>query len=141
MRPIIVGEVFSVETQKKVRIVVDHHHNQYSDIKAMPAQSSFDSVLSLAVIPFADLSPDGGEEYFGDGLADELLNVFAQVDEMKVAGRTSSFAFKGKDKDLREIGEILGVATILEGSIRKSGDCLRITVQLIKADDGFHVWS
>ena len=96
---------------------------------------------SIAVLPFVDLSPAGDQEYFADGISEELLNVLAQAKEMKVAGRTSSFAFKGRNEDLREIGKVLGVAHILEGSVRKSGDTVRITAQLIKADDGFHLWS
>lgn len=96
---------------------------------------------SIAVLPFADLSPDGSQQYFGDGIAEELLNVFAKMDEMQVAGRTSSFAYRGQNKDLREIGRVLNVAHILEGSIRKSGDKIRVTAQLIKVDDGFHIWS
>ena len=96
---------------------------------------------SIAVLPFADLSSDGSQEYFGDGIAEELLNVLAKIEEMQVAGRTSSFAFKGKNEDLREIGRVLNVAHILEGSIRKSGERVRVTAQLIKVDDGFHLWS
>lgn len=96
---------------------------------------------SIAVLPFADMSEAGDQEYFADGISEELLNVLARVDDLKVAGRTSSFAFKGRNEDLRKIGEILGVAHILEGSVRKSGDRVRVTAQLIKADDGFHLWS
>lgn len=96
---------------------------------------------SIAVLPFVDLSPNGDQEYFGDGISEELLNVMAQVKELEVAGRTSSFAFKGQNKDLREIAEILDVAHILEGSVRKSGDKIRVTAQLIRADNGFHMWS
>jgi TolB-like protein len=97
--------------------------------------------LSIAVLPFADMSPDGDQEYFSDGLSEELLNVLAQIGELRVAGRTSSFAFKGRNEDLRAIGEQLGVANILEGSVRKSGDRLRITAQLVSAADGYHLWS
>ena len=96
---------------------------------------------SIAVLPFVDLSREGDQEYFGDGIAEELLNVFAKVKDMKVAGRTSSFAYKDENQDLREIGRVLGVATILEGSIRKQGQRVRVTAQLVKADDGFHIWS
>jgi TolB-like protein len=96
---------------------------------------------SIAVLPFADLSQAGDQEYFADGISEELLNVLAQVQGMKVAGRTSSFAFKGRNEDLREIGEILGVAHILEGSVRSQGDRVRVTAQLIQASDGFHLWS
>jgi TolB-like protein len=97
--------------------------------------------LSIAVLPFADMSPDGDQEYFSDGLSEELLNVLAQIPELRVAGRTSSFAFKGRNEDLRGIGEQLNVAHVLEGSVRKSGDRLRITAQLVSASDGYHLWS
>ena len=107
------------------------------------ASSSGDSsgIASIAVLPFVDLSPKGDQEYFSDGLSEELLNVLAKVKEMKVAGRTSSFKFKGKNDDLKVMGAELGVAHILEGSVRKSGDRIRITAQLIKVNDGFHMWS
>ncbi|TDJ34556.1 MAG: tetratricopeptide repeat protein, partial [Gammaproteobacteria bacterium] len=81
------------------------------------------------------------QEYFTDGISEELLNVLARVPDFHVAGRTSSFAFKGEEQDLRKIAEMLGVENILEGSVRKSGDRIRITAQLVKADDGFHLWS
>ncbi len=97
--------------------------------------------LSIAVLPFVNMSPDPEQEYFSDGLSEELLNVLAQIDELRVAGRTSSFAFKDQNQDLRIIGEALGVANILEGSVRKSGDRLRITAQLVSAADGYHLWS
>jgi TolB-like protein/Flp pilus assembly protein TadD len=96
---------------------------------------------SIAVLPFVDMSPAKDQEYFSDGISEELLNSLAQVNGLQVAGRTSSFAFKGQNKDLREIGEVLAVANILEGSVRKAGDQVRITAQLIKADDGYHLWS
>jgi TolB-like protein/Tfp pilus assembly protein PilF len=96
---------------------------------------------SIAVLPFVDMSAARDQEYFSDGITEELLNSLAQIDGLQVAGRTSSFAFKGDNRDLREIGEKLNVANILEGSVRKSGDQLRITVQLIKATNGFHLWS
>ncbi|WOJ92228.1 adenylyl cyclase [Congregibacter variabilis] len=96
---------------------------------------------SIAVLPFADLSPAGDQEYFADGISEELLNVLAKVSGMKVAGRTSSFAFKGRNEDLREIGRVLDVAHILEGSVRSQGDKVRVTAQLIQVSDGFHLWS
>ena len=94
---------------------------------------------SIAVLPFVNMSDD--KDYFADGLSEELLNLLAKTPGLKVAGRTSSFAFKGKQEDLRGIGAALGVATVLEGSVRRSGDRLRITAQLINVDDGFHLWS
>lgn len=96
---------------------------------------------SIAVLAFQDLSPGGDQEYFAEGISEELLNVLAQIPDLKVAGRTSSFAFKNQNRDLREIGEILEVAHILEGSVRTSGDRIRVTAQLVKADDGFHLFS
>lgn len=96
---------------------------------------------SIAVLPFLNFSPDPEQEYFADGLTEELLNKMAQIQGLRVTGRTSSFFFKGKNEDLREIGNMLGVANLLEGSVRKSGNEIRITAQLIKAQDGFHSWS
>ncbi|MCZ6826518.1 MAG: hypothetical protein O7D88_03325, partial [Gammaproteobacteria bacterium] len=96
---------------------------------------------SIAVLPFVNMSPDPDQEYFSDGLSEEILNLLAKTPELKVIGRTSSFAFKGKNEDLRVIGEALGVKTVLEGSVRKSGDRVRITAQLIDIADGSHIWS
>jgi TolB-like protein len=96
---------------------------------------------SIAVLPFVNMSSDSEQEYFSDGISEEILNSLARIKELKVAGRTSSFAFKGKNQDLRQIGETLGVEHILEGSVRKSGAKVRITAQLIQVDDGFHLWS
>ena len=96
---------------------------------------------SLAVLPFVDLSQARDQEYLADGLAEEILNQLAQVPALKVIGRTSSFSFKGRNQDLREIGRKLGVAHLLEGSVRRDGRQLRITTQLIRADDGSHLWS
>jgi len=108
---------------------------------AMPAQSAEAADKSIAVLAFDDLSPGGDQEYFAEGVSEELLNVLAQIPDLKVAGRTSSFAFKGQNRDLREIGEILEVAHILEGSVRTAGNRVRVTAQLIKAEDGFHLFS
>lgn len=87
------------------------------------------------------MSENQDQEYFSDGLSEELLNVLAKVEGLKVAGRTSSFQFKGDNQDLRKIGSELGVDHVLEGSVRKFGNQIRITAQLIKTEDGFHVWS
>jgi TolB-like protein/Tfp pilus assembly protein PilF len=96
---------------------------------------------SIAVLPFADLSEDSSQGYFSDGIAEEILNVLAKVKGLHVAARTSSFAFRKPDKDIREIGRLLNVGTVLEGSIRKSGDRIRLTAQLINVEDGYHIWS
>ena len=87
------------------------------------------------------MSEDKGNEYFSDGLTEELLNILAKIKELHVAGRTSSFAFKGKEDDLRIIGEKLNVSTILEGSVRKDNNRVRITAQLINVENGYHLWS
>jgi TolB-like protein len=96
---------------------------------------------SIAVLPFVNMSSDPEQEYFSDGLSEEILNLLAKVPDLKVIGRTSSFAFKGKNEDLRGIGQALDVSTVLEGSVRKSGDRVRITAQLIDVSDGAHLWS
>jgi TolB-like protein/Tfp pilus assembly protein PilF len=96
---------------------------------------------SIAVLPFVNMSDDKSQEYFSDGLAEELLNDLAKIPGLRVAARTSSFQFKGKNEDLRTVGEKLNVSTMLEGSVRKEGDRVRITAQLIKASDGFYLWS
>src|SRR5207237_4295736 len=87
---------------------------------------------SVAVLPFADMSPGKDQEYFADGIAEEILNALAQVEGLHVSGRTSSFSFKGKPTDLAEIGEKLGVGNLLEGSVRKSGGRIRVTAQLVE---------
>ena len=96
---------------------------------------------SLAVLPFVNMSPDKDQEYFADGISEELLNLLAQVPELRVIARTSSFSFKGKEVDIAEIARRLNVANVLEGSVRKSGDTLRITAQLVRASDSSHLWS
>jgi adenylate cyclase len=96
---------------------------------------------SIAVLPFVNMSSDPDQEYFSDGISEELLNLLAKIPELRVAARTSSFSFKGKDLEIPEIASSLGVEHILEGSVRRSGNQLRITAQLIQADDGYHLWS
>ena len=100
-----------------------------------------DKPRSIAVLPFVNMSDDKEQEYFSDGISEELLNALAQIQELRVAARTSSFAFKGKNQDIKNIGEQLDVETVLEGSVRKSGARVRITAQLINVDDGYHLWS
>lgn len=107
--------------------------------RAPPVDGARD--LSIAVLPFVNMSVDAENEYFSDGLSEELLNVLARIEDFRVAGRTSSFAFKDQAQDLRAIGERLNVANILEGSVRKQGDRVRVTAQLIDARSGYHLWS
>ncbi|MEJ2129780.1 MAG: tetratricopeptide repeat protein [Woeseiaceae bacterium] len=96
---------------------------------------------SIAVLPFEDFSEEKDQEYFSKGIAEEILNLLAKTNALRVAARTSSFAFAGQDADIRDIGNKLDVATVLEGSIRKSGPTIRITAQLIDVDSGYHLWS
>ena len=96
---------------------------------------------SIAVLPFVNMSSDPEQEYFSDGISEELLNLLAKIPELQVAARTSSFSFKGENLEVTEIADRLNVAHVLEGSVRKSGSQVRITAQLIRADDGFHLWS
>src|SRR6516162_2936246 len=96
---------------------------------------------SIAVLPFADMSPGKDQEYFSDGLAEQLIHELAKKPGLKVVGRSSAFQFKGRNEDLRDVGRKLGVANVLEGSVRRDGNHLRITAELIKADDGFQLWS
>jgi TolB-like protein len=112
-----------------------------ADVQLAMADLADDDRASIAVLPFADMSAAQDQEYFGDGMTEEILNTLARIRELRVAGRTSAFAYKGESKDLREIGAELGVEYIVEGSVRKDGDQLRITAQLIDASDGSHLWS
>ncbi len=108
-----------------------------AQVSAKPAEPQ----PSIAVLPFADMSPGKDNEWFSDGLAEEMINALAQIPELKVIARTSAFAFKGKQEDITKIAEALRVSTILEGSVRKAGNRIRITAQLINAGDGSHIWS
>ena len=122
-------------------------YNELRDLNASSgsstrlASSSASGGNSIAVLPFKNMSADDENEYFCDGLAEELLNALAKIEDLKVAARTSSFSFKNKNANASQIGNALHVKTILEGSVRRSGNKLRITVQLINAADGYHLWS
>ena len=115
----------------------------FAEAAFIESQSELSDIqsASIAVLPFEDFSVSGDQEYFADGLSEELLNALAKVEDLKVAGRTSSFKFKGQNENLTLIGQELKVDHILEGSVRTSGNRIRITAQLIKVDDGFHMWS
>ena len=108
---------------------------------AAPAAQTKPVERSIAVLPFVNMSIDKENEFFSDGLSEEILNSLARIDGMQVVGRTSSFQFKGTNTDLRTIGEKLGAAAVLEGSVRREGERARITAQLIRASDGIHLWS
>ncbi len=128
------------------------HARHFPEFRSLRSDPRFVAILremnrpttgeaSIAVLPFANMSADKENEYFSDGLAEEIINVLAQVPGLKVAGRTSSFFFRGKDVEFGEIGRKLNVEHILEGSVRKAGNRIRVTAQLIKVADGFHLWS
>ncbi len=104
-------------------------------------ESGFTSNKSIVVLPFVNMSTDPENEYFSDGITEEIINALTRVDGLKVIARTSSFAYKGKNIDIRTIGKKLGVSTVLEGSVRKSSQRVRITAQLIRTDDATHIWS
>jgi len=115
--------------------------SQAADVRLTMADASDDDRPSIAVFPFADMSPEGDQEYFSDGISEELLNALARVRELKVAARTSAFAFKGQNLTAQQLGDTLQVHYLVEGSVRKAGDQLRITAQLIDTQDGSHLWS
>src|SRR5204862_2405888 len=96
---------------------------------------------SVAVLPFANMSADAENEYFADGIAEEIINALTKIQSLRVASRTSSFAFKSKSEDICEIGRKLRVSTVLEGSVRKAGSKVRITAQLMNVADGYQLWS
>ena len=114
---------------------------QFESKTAAAGHDDAKGIPSIAVLPFTNMSPDPENQYFGDGLAEELINALAQIKGVRVAARTSAFRFRGGDVDIREIGEKLNVGTVLEGSVRKAGNRLRITAQLINIEDGYHIWS
>lgn len=112
-----------------------------ADVRLAEAAPDADTRPSLAVLPFADMSPDGDQEYFSDGITEEILITLSGIRELRIAARRSAFAFKGQNLDMRTVGDSLGVGYLIEGSVRKAGDQLRITAQLIDAADGTHLWS
>ncbi len=123
---------------------------QFAQALAWPAGSSTPpgslpagagTAKSIAVLPFADMSPQRDQEYFCEGIAEEIINALTNIQALRVASRTSAFAFKGKNEDIGEIGRKLKVATVLEGSVRKAGNRLRVTAQLVNVADGYHLWS
>ncbi|NQY37999.1 MAG: hypothetical protein HRT37_24230 [Alteromonadaceae bacterium] len=122
-------------------LVLEQYQLMESKVNNLNNVSGFSIHPSIAVLPFVNMSSDPEQEYFSDGISEELLNLLAKIPEIEVVGRTSSFAFKGLNQDLREIGKTLGVNHLLEGSVRKQGHTIRITAQLIRTSDGMHIWS
>jgi TolB-like protein/Tfp pilus assembly protein PilF len=124
-----------------VLLLVDRQFSDPANVPEEVVAAISETEKSIAVLPFVNMSSDAEQEFFSDGITEEILNSLASEKSLKVAGRTSSFAFKGQNDDLRRIGEALGVAHILEGSVRKAGEQVRITAQLVQVDNGFHLWS
>ncbi|MDX1572305.1 MAG: tetratricopeptide repeat protein [Xanthomonadales bacterium] len=121
---------------------VAEQENDSDPFSSLPAESASDAPPnSIAVLPFANMSADPENEYFSDGVSEEILNQLARIPELKVAARTSAFQFKGDNRDIGEIGRLLNVNHVLEGSVRRAGDRVRVTAQLINVADGFHMWS
>jgi TolB-like protein/Tfp pilus assembly protein PilF len=112
-----------------------------SAMSAPASEAGVRAQPSIAVMPFVDMSADGDQEYFCDGMAEEIMNALTHVEGLRVVARTSAFAFKGKKEDIREIGRRLKVSTLLEGSVRKSGSRMRVTAELVNVQDGFRLWS
>ncbi len=130
------------QSMAEVRAALEHALAMISSTGSSPGLRGFDPCCaSIAVLPFANLSPDKENEYFSDGLTEEIINALTKITGLRVTARTSVFAFRGKDQDVRTIANVLNVDTVLEGSVRKSGNRLRINAQLIKASDGYHLWS
>ena len=127
--PVRIYEVVMENNQPEEEVSSNH-----TTVKTTPGKS-------IAALPFVNMSNDPEQEYFSDGITEEIINLLAQIKELKVISRTSSFSFKGKNVDVRKIAETLSVGNILEGSVRKSGNTIRITAQLIEARDGTHLWS
>jgi TolB-like protein len=119
----------------------NHEKNEGPVVKGQYLDASLPKMNSVAVLPFVNMSNDPEQTYFSDGISEEIINTLVEIPNLKVAGRTSAFSFRDRNEDLRSIGEKLNVNTLLEGSVRKSGNRIRITAQLIEAETGYHIWS
>jgi serine/threonine protein kinase/Tfp pilus assembly protein PilF len=127
--------------QKASEIVVDLSSLRKKLKSELKEKQPVEKKPSIAVLPFVDMSPQKDQEYFCDGIAEELINALTHIKDLRVVARTSAFAFRGEKIDVREIGKKLNVSTVLEGSIRKAGNRIRVTTQLINVEDGYHLWS
>jgi TolB-like protein len=142
--PLEVPEALAHIVRRCLRKTPAERFQTMTEVKAaleQTLQNSEERRPSIAVLPFANMSRDADDEYFSDGLAEEIINALAQIPGLKVIARTSAFAFKGRQEDVRRIAEALGVNNILEGSVRRAGSRIRVTAQLINATDGSHLWS
>lgn len=141
VRAINVGRFELKHVARPVDVFALDHPSVYVPAKTEISKRKIQAYKSVAVLPFANLSADPENEYFSDGITESIINCLAQTEGLKVTARTTSFTFKGRETDIREIGRELGVGTILEGSVRRAGNKIRITAQLINAGDGFHIFS
>ncbi|UCC45717.1 MAG: protein kinase [Candidatus Zixiibacteriota bacterium] len=138
----VVDKMLEKNVADRYESVVDLLHDLGNVRKQMESDNpSSSSRPSIAVLPFTNLSADPEQEYFCDGMAEEIINALTHIEELRVVARTSCFAFKGRQADIREIGRKLNVETLLEGSVRKAGKRIRVTAQLVKVSDGYHLWS
>jgi adenylate cyclase len=131
----------SAETPRFIETLSRRGYRFIAEVTKNGGIGSRTAKASIAVLPFINMSADAENEFFADGITEEIINVLSQIEGLHVAARTSSFFFKGKHADMRQIGEQLNVQTVLEGSVRKAGDNLRITAQLVNVADGYHLWS
>jgi serine/threonine-protein kinase len=146
LREGVPGPVSRAVQQALARVAVDRHESAALFISALNQREDSTSTLatpaqSLAILPFESLSADPDNQYFADGIADDILDALVQIDGLHVAARASAFSFRGKQDALAEIGRALNVATVLQGSLRRSGNRMRLAVQLISVRDGYHLWS
>tara|TARA_R110001599_G_C12277316_1_gene663092 strand:- start:13031 stop:14884 length:1854 start_codon:yes stop_codon:yes gene_type:complete len=138
---ITVGYLYVDRISLQKRLVEPESTNSENSVAGQAAIAQPEQYRSIAVLPFADMSERGDQVWFAEGIAEELLNALAQVRDLRVMARTSSFAFKNTDKTIAEIADVLGVQAVLEGSVRQSGDRIRISAQLVDANSGFHIWT
>jgi TolB-like protein/Flp pilus assembly protein TadD/predicted RNase H-related nuclease YkuK (DUF458 family) len=144
VRPSVSDAIEQAVTKALAKVPADRFATAAGLAHALAAHSRTPAPVaakSIAVLAFVNMSADAANEYFADGIAEEIINALTKVQSLRVASRTSSFAFKGKSKDIGEIGATLKVGTVLEGSVRKAGDTLRVTAQLVNVADGYHLWS
>jgi len=146
LRPAVPSEIAALLARALAKNPADRFNPaaQFVEALSRPGRAlpeATQSPRSIAVLPFASMSADPDDEYFADGITEEIINALSQIEGLRVAARTSSFAFKGKTPDVTEVGAHLRVATVLEGSVRKAGDRIRITAQLVNVSDGYHLWS
>ena len=138
---IVVGYLYVDRLSLQKRVVEPESAVSEKSGVGQPAVPNPEQYRAIAVLPFADMSEAGDQAWFSEGIAEELLIALSQVDELNVIARTSSFAFKDTGKTIAEIADILSVQAVLDGSVRQSGDRVRVSAQLIDASNGYHLWS